>query len=185
MSSSPDLTPVQRKGGVAPPRREIMCWNWPIEARCVLAAAVVAGALGLAVADRSVPRSPEEIVSAPHLSLDVNTAPPRVLETLPHVGQALVRQLVAAREVRPLASLDDAGDRVRGLGPVTRAQIAPYLRFEPSAQPGLGDPESRLVDPSGVGSPPAGRTATARSRKRKSVPYQPKLVSRSPEPGTS
>ena len=81
-----------------------------------------------------MPESEAEIVKAPDLLLDLNTVPARVLETLPHVGQSLVRQVVAARELRPLVSLDDAGSRVRGLGPVTLAQIAPYLRFEASSQ---------------------------------------------------
>ena len=61
-------------------------------------------------------------------------------------GRSLVRQVVAARELRPLVSLDDAGSRVRGLGPVTLAQIAPYLRFEASAQPELAEFEVAIVD---------------------------------------
>jgi hypothetical protein len=184
MSSMPDPAPVLRENDPAS-RREIMHWNWPIEARRVLAAAAIVGALGLAVASRSVPRSSEGIVEAPVLSLDVNTVPPQVLEILPHVGQTLVRQLVAAREVRPLASLDDAGGRVRGLGPVTLAQIAPYLRFQTSSQSALHDSENPLIDQPGTRSRPTRRKTTARSRKPKLAPPQPRLVSRSSEPGAA
>jgi hypothetical protein len=158
-------------------RREPVPWIWPVAARAVLAAAAIAAALGLAVASLSAPRSGGAgIVVAPDLVLDVNTAPPGVLETLPHFGRTLVRQLVAAREVRPLASLDDAGSRVRGLGPATLAQIAPYLRFEHAAQLSLGDLENPPGDPPAVKSRPS-RRKTTRSRKQKSAPLQPRLVS--------
>ena len=86
------------------------------------------------------------------------------------------RQLVAARDVRPLASLDDAGSRVRGLGPATLARIAPYLRFEPSAQMGLEALENPPDDRPTV-KPRASRRKTTRSRKPKSAPLQPRLAS--------
>jgi len=160
-------------------RREPVPWIWPVAARALLAASAIAAALALAVASQSVPRSAGEgIVVAPDLLLDLNTAPPGVLETLPHVGRTLVRQLVAARDVRPLASLEDAGSRVRGLGPATLAQIAPYLRFEPSAQLGLEDLDNPPGDRPAVKSR-ASRRKTTRSRKPKSAPIQPRLVSRS------
>jgi competence protein ComEA len=160
-------------------RREPVPWVWPAGARGVLAAAVIAAALGLTVASQSVPRSAGAgIVVAPDLLLDLNTAPPGVLETLPHVGPTLVRQLVAAREIQPLASLEDAGSRVRGLGPATLAQIAPYLRFEPSTQLSLDDIENPPGDRP-AGKSRASRRKTTRSRKQKSAPLQPRLVSRS------
>ena len=162
-----------RRSGASP------CRGSGRRARGVLAAAVIAAALGLAVASQSVPRSAGEgIVVAPDLLLDPNTAPPGVLETLPHVGRTLVRQLVAARAVRPFASLEDAGSRVRGLGPATLAQIAPYLRFEPSAQLSLEDLGNPPGDRPAVKSP-ASRRKTPRSRKQKSPSLQPRLAARS------
>ena len=91
MSSMPGSAPVQ-EGDLAS-QREIMRWTWPVGTRRVLAGAVMAAALGLAVASRSVPRSDAGIVKAPALLLDVNTVPPGVLEALPHVGQTLARQV--------------------------------------------------------------------------------------------
>ena len=112
----------------------VVQWILPAGARHILAAAVMAVAVGLAYASDSVPGSSgRAIVPAPDLLIDLNTAPAPVLETLPHVGQTLVRQLVAARELRPLASLEDTISRVRGLGPTTAAQLRPYLRFDNSA----------------------------------------------------
>src|ERR1700677_2402383 len=122
MSSMPGSIPVDLEGDLGS-RCEGMPWIWPARARGVLAAAVIAAALTLAIASRSVPAPGAEIAKAPDLLLDLNTVPASVLETLPHVGQSLVRQIVAARELRPIASLDDAGSRVRGLGPSTLAQI--------------------------------------------------------------
>jgi hypothetical protein len=166
-------------------RREIVPWIWPTGTRGVLAVSVCAAALGLAVASRSLPRSGEEIVPAPALLLDVNTVPPQVLETLPHVGQSLVRQLVAVRGMRPIASLEDAGSRVRGLGPATLAQIGPYLRFDASARPGADDPAIFRVEDRAAKATAKGRKTTARPRKPKSVSPQPQLASRSSEPGES
>ncbi|HKI17503.1 MAG TPA: helix-hairpin-helix domain-containing protein, partial [Isosphaeraceae bacterium] len=107
---------------------------WPVGPRRVLAATVIAAALGLAVESRAVDPPPGDgIVAAPKLKLDPNTAPPQVLGALPQVGPTLVRQLVLARQDRPLTSLDDLRGRVRGLGPATLDQLAPYLRLEPAA----------------------------------------------------
>jgi Helix-hairpin-helix motif len=183
MSSMGGHNPVDHEGDLAA-ERESMPWIWPARARGLLAAVAIAAALGLAVASRSVPEPGAEIVKAPDLLLDLNSVPPRVLETLPHVGQSLVRQIVAARELRPITSLDDAGSRVRGLGPSTLAQIAPYLRFEPSVQENLADSVTAFADPPAVKSRSTGRKAkTTRSRKPKSAPLQPRLVSRLAEPG--
>jgi Helix-hairpin-helix motif len=163
-------------------RREVIRWNWPAGVRGLLAGAVIAAALGLGFAGRSVPESDAEIVKARDLLLDLNTVPPRVLETLPHVGQTLVRQVVAARERRPLTSLEDAGRQVRGLGPVTLAQIAPYLRFDASLERGAKDSEGVLEDLPVV-KPRASRRKSTRTRKPKSAPLQPRLVSSSAEAG--
>ncbi len=173
MSSMSGPILVDHEGDLAS-KREGMPWIWPAGARGLLGAVVIAAALGLAVASHSVPEPGAEVVKAPDLVIDLNTVPPGVLETLPHVGQSLVRQIVAAREIRPIASLDDAGSRVRGLGPSTLGQIAPYLRFKPSAQPGLADSTSAVENPPAAKSRSSGRKAT-RSRKPKSA-AQPRLV---------
>jgi competence protein ComEA len=118
-----------------PPRREAVTWPWPVGARSVLAGGLIIAAMGLALLRRSDhPKSRDECTVAPTLVVDANTAPARVLTALPHVGPTFVRAWVAARADRPFSSPEDAQSRVRGLGPATLAQIAPYLRFEPSTQ---------------------------------------------------
>jgi hypothetical protein len=181
MSIVDSFIAVEEERG-ARPRREPIGWIWPAGTRGVLAAGVVSGALGLAMLCRTLPQPDRPIVFAPELRLDVNTVPPRVLETLPHVGQTLVRQLVAARDMSPIASLDDAESRVRGLGPATLAQIAPFLRFDSA------DPVQRENPDVGNEFRPASKSRVARakkprSRKQKSARIQPRLVSRSEQPG--
>jgi competence protein ComEA len=118
-----------------PPRRNAVAWPWPVGARSVLAGGLIVAAMGLALLRRSDhPKSGDAFTVAPTLVVDANTAPARVLTALPHVGPTLVRAWVAARADRPFTSPEDAQSRVRGLGPATLAQIAPYLRFEPSTQ---------------------------------------------------
>ncbi len=71
----------------------------------------------------------------PPRSLRVNpsTAPAAVLEALPRIGPVLAARIV---EERPFVNLDDLDNRVRGIGPVTREGLRPYLRFDgPSAPP--------------------------------------------------
>jgi competence protein ComEA len=118
-----------------PPRREAATWPWTVGARRVLAGGLIIAAMGLALFRRSDhPKTGDAFTAAPTLVVDANTAPARVLTALPHVGPTLVRAWVAARTDRPFSSPEDAQSRVRGLGPATLAQIAPYLRFEPSTQ---------------------------------------------------
>jgi competence protein ComEA len=106
-------------------------WIWPVGARGVLAGVACAAAFWLAMAGGEADRSSGvQTMAVPTLRIDANTAPPQVLGALPHVGPALVRRLVLAREHRRLASLEDAGRRVRGLGPSTRGLLAPHLVFE-------------------------------------------------------
>ncbi|MGP0064820.1 MAG: ComEA family DNA-binding protein [Isosphaeraceae bacterium] len=104
-------------------------WYWPTGARVLLAGLAMAIALVLTSASRDGPPS-EPIARAPELVLDPNTAPAKALAALPHIGPALAGRLVEARTERPFASLDDLRDRVRGVGPVTLAQIAPYLQID-------------------------------------------------------
>jgi hypothetical protein len=118
-----------------PPRRNAVAWPWPVGARSVLAGGLIVAAMGLALLRRSDhPKSGDAFTVAPTLVVDANTAPARVLTALPHVGPTLVRAWVAARADRPFSSPEDAQSRVRGLGPATIGQIAPYLRFELSTQ---------------------------------------------------
>lgn len=122
-------------------------WTWPTGARGLLALVAMASALVLAVSSRdpgrrrdrdrdrdhgrptvsvsaSVDRSPGNLV------LDANTASAEALETLPHIGPTLARRIVEARVDGAFRSLDDLRGRVRGIGPVTLARIAPYLRID-------------------------------------------------------
>jgi competence protein ComEA len=116
-------------------RREAVTWPWPVGARGVLAAAVIFAAMGMAMSNRFDRSSSDgAFIAAPDLVVDPNTAPAQVLTALPHIGPALIREMVSARDDRPFSSLEDAGDRVRGLGPATLAQIAPYLWFDSSTQ---------------------------------------------------
>lgn len=182
MSSMPGPIWVDQEGDLAS-GREGMPWIWPSGARGLLAALVIAAALGLAMASHGVPEPGRELKKAPDLLIDLNTVPPGVLETLPHVGQSLIRQIVAARAIRPITSLDDAGRRIRGLGPSTLAQIAPYLRFEPSGPASVADLATAVESRPGANPRSSGRKTT-RSRKPKSAAtLQPRLVSRSAEPG--
>jgi hypothetical protein len=124
-----------------PARRAAPPPVWPAGSRGVLTAAILAIALLLAWTSHSAP-SPvgEALLGVPDLVLDPNTAPRQVLGALPHAGPNLVQQFVAARDERPFASLDDARQRVRGLGSATLGHLAPYLRFESATQLGPAGP---------------------------------------------
>ena len=63
------------------------------------------------------------------LLVDANTVPVPVLEALPGLGPTLAGRIVEAREIRPFASLADLAHRVKGIGPVKSAGLAPFLRF--------------------------------------------------------
>ncbi len=133
MSSGPDRTAV-RDGETDPgaPRHTAVAETWPVEARTLLAVVVVTMGLGLmALCRDGGSSSTKALAAAPNLVLDPNSAPPQVLEALPTLGPTLVGRWVAARGERPFSSLADARRRVRGLGPASLAQIAPYLRFGP------------------------------------------------------
>jgi competence protein ComEA len=166
-----------------PPRREAVTWPWPVGARRVLAGAVILAVMGLAVASRGE-RSSSGGTSAvtPELVVDPNTAPPRVLTALPRVGPTLVREWVAARADRPFTSLEDAQDRVRGLGPATLLQIAPHMRFEPSTQFDVRQIASSSSDQR-VGKSRSTRRKPTRSKSARQTPQssRPRLVAESSE----
>ena len=60
------------------------------------------------------------------LPLDLNRADARALEALPGVGAGRAAAIVRAREEAPFCTVG-ALARVPGLGPVTRARVAPYV----------------------------------------------------------
>jgi len=163
--------------------REAVTPIWPVGPRVVLAATVIAAALGLAVGSRGVDPPPfDGIVAAPKLKLDPNTAPPEVLGTLPQVGPTLVRQLVLARQDRPFTSLQDVRSRVRGVGPATLEQLAPYLSFEPAA--GFRADQQRSSNGGRPGKKPRARVRKKpRSPAPASTLAQTRLVARSADPG--
>jgi len=72
------------------------------------------------------------------LPVDPNQADSVTLETLPGIGPARARAIIAERAARPFASLADLR-RVHGLGPVTTAALAAHLDFS-EALAGRGAP---------------------------------------------
>ncbi len=147
MSSRPNLAEA-RDGEEEPgaPRHAAVAETWPVEARTLLALVVVTMGLGLTTLGRDAGSSSRKaFAAAPNLVLDPNSAPPQVLEALPTLGPALVGRWVAARGERPFSSLADARKRVRGLGPASLAQIAPYLRFEPGPVARTDELESQVT----------------------------------------
>ncbi len=92
----------------------------------LVVAGVIAGGAGQG--ERSTPVEPVRLV------LDANGASVELLASLPRVGPGLAKSIVAERTRGPYRSIRDLDRRVRGIGPVTRAGIAPHLRF-PDAAP--------------------------------------------------
>ncbi|MGH0029532.1 MAG: ComEA family DNA-binding protein [Myxococcota bacterium] len=66
--------------------------------------------------------------------LDPNRASAETLTVLPGIGPARAAAIVAERERRPFAAVEELA-RVHGIGPVTLARIAPWLEI-PDAPPG-------------------------------------------------
>lgn len=126
-------TPLNQ--GSAPAAHGERLCPWPLRVRLLLIVVTMTGAVGLRTASLRLGRENRgPFRAAPVLMLDPNSAPPEVLEALPHVGGALVKKIVEQREIRPFQSLGDLRHRVRGLGPATLARLAPHLRIGPSGQ---------------------------------------------------
>jgi competence protein ComEA len=119
-------------------RRDL--WGWSLAARRSLAGLVLASTVatgGLSWLSRRA------LVPDPSLVIDPNTAPPGVLTALPKIGPVLAGRIVAERQVRPFASVDDMDARVRGIGPATAVAIRPHLRFDATN----ADPRTPLEGP--------------------------------------
>ena len=67
--------------------------------------------------------------------IDLDTATPDAIETLPRVGPALAKRIVANRDsLGPFRSLDGLR-RVKGIGPATIALLEPLVTFSRQARP--------------------------------------------------
>jgi competence protein ComEA len=120
----------------------VQLWGWSDPGRRLLAA--LALALALAVGLSTLGERPSPRPGAhPTLVVDPNTAPPDVLAALPRLGPVLVARIVAQRDRRPFASIDDLDARVKGIGPATVAAIRPYLRINPGRAGGHTDARPR------------------------------------------
>jgi hypothetical protein len=75
----------------------------------------VLGALGVTIAPPGVAREGDRLVATDRV--DLNSASAALLESLPAIGPALAAAIVGERRLRgPFRSLDEAVDRVAGLG---------------------------------------------------------------------
>ena len=80
----------------------------------------------------AAPTTPEGL---PSLPLDLDQASEAAIEALPGIGPSLARRLVADRAAHgPFGSLD-ALARVKGVGPVLQARLAPHVTFSGVARP--------------------------------------------------
>lgn len=67
--------------------------------------------------------------------VDLDTASAELIETLPRVGPALARRIVANRDsLGPFRSMEGLR-RVKGIGPATVALLAPLVTFSRQARP--------------------------------------------------
>jgi hypothetical protein len=74
-------------------------------------------------------------VTTPTGPVDLDTAAEDLIETLPRVGPALARRIVANRDsLGPFRSLDGLR-RVKGIGPATIGLIGPHVTFSRQARP--------------------------------------------------
>jgi competence protein ComEA len=126
----------------------VVFWSWPLEARVMLAGLAIVGALGLLAASLGGSSAKGPSPAVLDLVLDPNTAPAEVLAALPRFGPAMTERMVAARDERPFSSLEDLQDRVRGVGPVTLARLAPHLRIEPVTKSDLSTKSDQVASKS-------------------------------------
>ena len=153
----------------------VVPWCWPSGARVLLAVLAMAAGLGLMRASWDIPSAPPTGLQF-NLLLDVNTAPPRVLAALPHVGPALTSRLVEARTSGRSLRSNDIGDRVRGVGPVTRHAWRARI-FISSPRPVLDRSRSRAVRAYRPAlKPKAPRRKTTRTKRPADLTMPPRLT---------
>ena len=107
-------------------------WGWDRPARAGLA--VIAAAVGFALALGSGRESSPASVHWSGLRADANDAPAAVLGSLPGLGPTLSARIVAGRADGPYESFADLDRRVKGIGPAKTRGLSPYLRF--GSEPG-------------------------------------------------
>jgi competence protein ComEA len=91
--------------------------------------------------------------------LDVDRASAAALESLPGIGPALARRIVASRDSSgPFGSLDALQTRVRGVGPALAKRLAPAVTFSAPRSP----PSAERTEPFGNGA------TAARTKRRRS-----------------
>jgi Helix-hairpin-helix motif len=148
----------------------------------LLAALAISAAIGLAVAGRDRPRRMAAGPQDSELVLDPNTATPEALSALPHLGPTLARRISEARADGPFRSLEDVQARVRGIGPATLAQIAPYLRIDtqPMSRPAL-DAGSIAIADAGTGAAAPVRRSSRKPPASKTRKSRPALVQITPK----
>jgi competence protein ComEA len=72
--------------------------------------------------------------AAPARRIDLDAAPEAELVSLPRIGPALARRILADRDsLGPFGSLEALG-RVKGVGPATLAKLAPLVTFSGHAR---------------------------------------------------
>lgn len=131
-----------------------------------LACALAAACLLVLVTGRPAPVSGAG-APAPDMRLDPARDPVPALDALPRVGPRTARALAAAASEAPFHEGRDLR-RVRGIGPVTAARIAPHLRLPSPPLPPLPPP---LPADSHAGTGPATGPGTS---PRRSAPDAPR-----------
>lgn len=85
-------------------------------------------------AEPSEPNQPEPIPPEPASDyarlISINTAPAAELELLPGIGPALASRIIDSRQSDGPFNTPADLERVRGIGPATRAKIEPLVTFE-------------------------------------------------------
>jgi DNA uptake protein ComE-like DNA-binding protein len=80
-------------------------------------------------------KRPTTSASRPSGPIDLDTATPDAIETLPRVGPALAKRIVANRDsLGPFRSLDGLR-RVKGIGPATITLLGPLVTFSRQTRP--------------------------------------------------
>ena len=84
----------------------------------------------------SVPAPPTPLAPSPSRLIDVDVATVAQLDSLPGIGPALARRIVAARDSSgQFGSLEELEARVRGIGPALSRRLAPAVTFSGPRRP--------------------------------------------------